>query len=436
MGEKSVQEEFLGEESLGEKCIGEKYVQEDFLGEESLGKKSVQEEFLGEGSLGEKYGGEKSVQEEFLGEESLGEKYMGEKYCARRLSGWKVYGWKVLCEKSFWVKSLWVKGIWVKCARRVSGWRVSGWKVLGKIGVDGMLAFVSLFSGFCIEKFYCIIYFIFKSYCLIFSLPSCHRPQELALPVCQLISCPKRSKGTLKIGPNLTSETRLKLRLFSLLRMFATSCGQQARQSQRAWLCGTCATAKHHLISCPKRSKGTLKIGPNLTFETRLKLRLFSLLRMFATSCGQQARQSQRAWLCGTCATAKHHLISCPKRSKGTLKIGPNLTSETRLKLRLFSLLRMFATSCGQQARQSQRAWLCGTCATAKHHLISCPKRSKGTLFCQAQAAWLSDVSTTAKHHLCRALISLRAPPCHIHLYPPAPCNRSRSCNLYFACFA
>ena len=69
----------------------------------------------------------------------------------------------------------------------------------------------------------------------------------------------------------------------------------------------------------------------NATSETRLKLRLFSLLRRFATSCSQPARQSQKAWLCTTCATAKHHLISCPKRSKGTLKRGPNATSETRL---------------------------------------------------------------------------------------------------------
>ena len=44
-----------------------------------MGEKYVQEKFLGEESLDEKYIGEKSVQEEFLGEESLGEKYMGEK---------------------------------------------------------------------------------------------------------------------------------------------------------------------------------------------------------------------------------------------------------------------------------------------------------------------------------------------------------------------
>ena len=73
MGEKYVQEEFLGEECLGDKYMGEKYVQEEFLGEESLsekhlGEKYVQEEFLGEESQGEKY-----VQEECLGEKSLGE---------------------------------------------------------------------------------------------------------------------------------------------------------------------------------------------------------------------------------------------------------------------------------------------------------------------------------------------------------------------------
>ena len=50
------------------------------LGVKSIwGEKYVQEEFRGEESLDEKYMGEKHVQEEFLGEESLGEKYMGEK---------------------------------------------------------------------------------------------------------------------------------------------------------------------------------------------------------------------------------------------------------------------------------------------------------------------------------------------------------------------
>ena len=49
----------------------------------------MQEEFLEEESLGEKYMGKMSVQEEFLGDGSLGEEYMGE-----------------MSKKSFWVKSL------------------------------------------------------------------------------------------------------------------------------------------------------------------------------------------------------------------------------------------------------------------------------------------------------------------------------------------
>jgi hypothetical protein len=52
--------------------------------------------------------GEKSVGEKYMVDRSVGEKYMSEKYMCGRL----------------WVKSLWVK---------------NGW---GKIGVDGMLAFV------------------------------------------------------------------------------------------------------------------------------------------------------------------------------------------------------------------------------------------------------------------------------------------------------
>ena len=65
----------------------------------------MQEEFLGEESLGGKYMGEKSVQEEFLGEDSLGGRYMGG-----------------MC-KYVLGKSLRVKRIWVKqsCAIRVSG---------------------------------------------------------------------------------------------------------------------------------------------------------------------------------------------------------------------------------------------------------------------------------------------------------------------------
>ena len=63
-----MQEEFLGEESLGEKYVQEEFLGEEFLGEESLGEKYVQEGFLGEKSLGEKYVGEKSVGEKSLGE--------------------------------------------------------------------------------------------------------------------------------------------------------------------------------------------------------------------------------------------------------------------------------------------------------------------------------------------------------------------------------
>ena len=37
LGEKYVQDEFLGKESLGEKYMGETYVQEEFLGEEPRG---------------------------------------------------------------------------------------------------------------------------------------------------------------------------------------------------------------------------------------------------------------------------------------------------------------------------------------------------------------------------------------------------------------
>ena len=50
-----------------------------------MGEKYVQERFLGEESRGEKYIGEKYVQEEFLGEESLGEQYVGEKYVQEKM---------------------------------------------------------------------------------------------------------------------------------------------------------------------------------------------------------------------------------------------------------------------------------------------------------------------------------------------------------------
>ena len=41
MGEKYMQEEFLGDESLDETYMGEKHVQEEFLGEESLGERGI-----------------------------------------------------------------------------------------------------------------------------------------------------------------------------------------------------------------------------------------------------------------------------------------------------------------------------------------------------------------------------------------------------------
>ena len=72
--------------------------------------------------------GEKYVQEEFLGEESLGEESLV----------------KSMCEKSFWVKSLWVKSICVKSIWGKSLWVKNHW---GKVGLDGMLAFVPPFSG-------------------------------------------------------------------------------------------------------------------------------------------------------------------------------------------------------------------------------------------------------------------------------------------------
>ena len=76
-----------------------------------MGEKYVQEEFLSEESLGEKYMGEKYVQEGFLGEESLGE------------SLWV----KSMCKKSFWVKSLWVKSIWAKSMCTKGFWVKSLW---------------------------------------------------------------------------------------------------------------------------------------------------------------------------------------------------------------------------------------------------------------------------------------------------------------------
>ena len=50
-----------------------------------------------------------------------------------------------MCKKGFWVKSLWVKSMWGK-----SLWVKNHW---GKIGVDGMLAFVPPFSGICVYIF-------------------------------------------------------------------------------------------------------------------------------------------------------------------------------------------------------------------------------------------------------------------------------------------
>ena len=63
-----------------------------------MGEKHLQEEFLGEKYMSEKY-----VQGEFLAEESLREKYMVKSMCHK--SFW-------VCNKYFWVESLCVQSIW------------------------------------------------------------------------------------------------------------------------------------------------------------------------------------------------------------------------------------------------------------------------------------------------------------------------------------
>ena len=132
--------------------------------------------------------------------------------------------------------------------------------------------------------------------------------------------------------------------------MFATSCSQRACQAQAAWLCDASAAAKHHLISCPKRSKGTPKkylMSLLKPYSNWIKLKLFSFLRMFATSCSQRACQAQAAWLCDASAAAKHHLISCPKRSKGTpKKYLINVSSETLHELNKTETFQFFTHVC------------------------------------------------------------------------------------------
>ena len=123
--------------------------------------------------------------------------------------------------------------------------------------------------------------------------------------------------------------------------MFATSCSPRACQAQAAWLWDASAAAKHHLISCSKRSKGTPKkylMSLRKPYSNWIKLKLFSFLRMFARSCSQRACQAQAAWLC--IRNSKTPLISFEKHSKGNQQ--KCLTSlpkpETLLKLRPFQL--------------------------------------------------------------------------------------------------
>ena len=167
--------------------------------------------------------------------------------------------------------------------------------------------------------------------------------------------------------------------------MFATSCSQGACQAQAAWLCDTSAAAKHYLISCPKRSKGTPKkylMSLLKPYSNWIKLKLFSFLRMFATSCSQRACQAQAAWLWDASATAKHHLISCSKRSNGNAK--KSLTSLWNpTKTETFQLFQLLTHVCHilqpTSLPSTSCAWLCDASAAAKHYLISCPKRTKGT---------------------------------------------------------
>ena len=241
---------------------------------------------------------------------------------------------------------------------------------------------------------------------------------------------------------------------------------QSKKQTARHPFRNTSETAKHNLISYPKRSKGTPKKGLTSLLKPYLKLQLCRCLPLpAAASAGvccclllpaaaccclllvlllvaaaaavvllqsnslQSKKQTARHPFRNTSETAKHHLISCPKRSKGTPKKGLTSLLKPYYKIATLPLpaaaccclLLPAAASAGvccclllpaaamhsymadpqefrllpaagaaaavvllqsnslQSKKQTARHPFRNTSETAKHHLISCPKRSKGT---------------------------------------------------------
>ena len=206
---------------------------------------------------------------------------------------------------------------------------------------------------------------------------------------------------------------------------------QSKKQTARHPFRNTSETAKHHLISCPKRSKGTPKKG--LTSLLKPYYKIATLPLPAAACCCLLLPAAASAGVC--CAAACCCLCWClllPAAACCCLQLPAAACGCLQL-LACCSLLLPAAGAaaggccccyCGaavvllqsnslQSKKQTARHPFRNTSETAKHHLISYPKRSKGT----PKKGLTSLLKPYLKLQLCRCL-PLPAAACRCLLLP------------------
>ena len=160
---------------------------------------------------------------------------------------------------------------------------------------------------------------------------------------------------------------------------------QSKKQTARHPFRNTSETAKHHLISCPKRSKGTPKKG--LTSLLKPYYKIATLPLPAAACCCLLLPAAASAGVC--CAAACCCLCWClllpaaaccclqlPAAACGCLPAAPCCCL---LLVAAAAAVVLLQSNSLQSKKQTARHPFRNTSETAKHHLISYPKRSKGT---------------------------------------------------------
>ena len=204
---------------------------------------------------------------------------------------------------------------------------------------------------------------------------------------------------------------------------------QSKKQTARHPFRNTSETAKHHLISCPKRSKGTPKKGLTSLLKPYLKLQLCRCLPLPAAACCcllLPLLLLLPAAACCWCLLLPAAACCClqlPAAACGCLPAAPCccLLLVLLLVAAAAAAVVLLQSNSLQSKKQTARHPFRNTSETAKHHLISYPKRSKGT----PKKGLTSLLKPYLKLQLCRCLplpAAASAGVCCCLLLPAAAC--------------